>query len=369
MLRQPSGDSFGPKVPTTANSSRQFTRVRMQRTNSLSTIAGSPSQPKKESPVKPPKPAPASSHMMMRLGSESNVLPSTSAAPMSRTFSANSGKGFQGFERSSRHAAVPPPPSTSTSLGPSQTTSSFPSITPKKKPAPLSFGEQTPLNLGSKRPPSSGLGSAFNSPLLLGAYPTPDSLQKDGKKRNSWKKAKIESDEDKMAIEGADDQHEPIFVNQAHGFSLPSQPSADEALEFSIKRRSRPSLSSKSSTLSTASTSSSVDSHAEFPQPPKLVLTPSLSPSSSFSSLTHEPATPSPLSATFNLNDLKLEALSNSPEASDEEESEEDRNQKTGLGFGFLDKAYVDAGNEARALRNQYGDFAWAIEQQQQQRT
>lgn len=69
------------------------------------------------------------------------------------------------------------------------------------------------------------------------------------------------------------------------------------------------------------------------------------------------------------MNDLKLEALSNSPEASDEEESEEDRNQKTGLGFGFLDKAYVDAGNEARALRNQYGDFAWAIEQQQQQRT
>lgn len=369
MLRQPSGDSFGPKVPTTANSSRQFTRIRMQRTNSLSTIAGSPSQPKKESPVKAPKPAPASSHMMMRLGSESNVLPSASAAPMSRTFSANSGKGFQGFERSSRHAAVPPPPATSTSLGPSQANSSFTptTITPKKKPAPLSFGDQTPLNLGSKRPPSSGLGSAFNSPLLLGAYPTPDSLQKDGKKkRNSWKKAKIESDEDKMTIEGGDEQSEPIFINQAHGFSLPSQPSADEALEFSIKRRSRPSLSSKSSSLSTASTSSSLESHIDFPQPPKLILTPSLSPSSSFSSLTHEPATPSPLSATFNLNDLKLEALLNSPEASDEDESEEDKLQKTGLGFGFLDQAYVEAGNEARALRSQFGEFAWAIEQQQQ---
>jgi hypothetical protein len=197
----------------------------------------------------------------------------------------------------------------------------------------------------------------------VGAYPTPESLRKDGSKRKSWKKAKIDSsDEDKMAIESASDSEQPTFVTQAHAFSLPSQPSADEALSFSIKRRSRPSLSSSSS-FSNASTSSSVDSSTECQQaPPRVILTPSLSPSSSFSSITHEPATPSPLSATFNLNDLKLESLSHDITNSDEEE----RQQQTGLGFGFLDRAYVDAGNEAQALRKQYGDFAWAIEHQQQ---
>ncbi|GAA5879678.1 hypothetical protein JCM16303_004129 [Sporobolomyces ruberrimus] len=368
MLRQPSNDSFGPKVPTTAHPSRQFTRMKIQRTNSLSTIAGSPSQPKKEkdSPVKAPTPAPASSHRMMRLGSDSNVLPTSTAAPMARTLSCNSGKEFGGFQRPTQHAAVPPPPAMS-SLGFPQASNSYTSTTPKRKPAPLKLGEgfsnlHTPLNLNSKRPPTSGLGSAFNSPIV-GAYPTPESLRKDGSKRKSWKKAKIDSsDEDKMAIESASDSEQPTFVTQAHAFSLPSQPSADEALSFSIKRRSRPSLSSSSS-FSNASTSSSVDSSTECQQaPPRVILTPSLSPSSSFSSITHEPATPSPLSATFNLNDLKLESLSHDITNSDEEE----RQQQTGLGFGFLDRAYVDAGNEAQALRKQYGDFAWAIEHQQQ---
>lgn len=374
MLRQPSDDSFGPKDAAPAHGSRQFNRIRMQRTNSLSTIAGSPSQPLKEksSSVKAPTPAPASSHRMMRLGSESNVVPAACAAPMSRTLSANGGKGFEGFQRPSHHAAVPPPPKHS--LSPPHATSSYTSVTPKKKPAPLVLGEgfsnlHTPSNLNLKRP-TSGLGSAFNSPIV-GAYPTPESLtKKDGSKRKSWKKAKIETeDQDRMAIEDDGSREQPTFVNQAQGFSLPSHNDNDEALEFSIKRRSRPSLSSSSS-FSNASTSSSVDStsYQEGPRPPRVILTPSLSPTSSFSSLAHEPGTPSPLSSTFDLNDLKLETLAQDAAAnasSEEESSEEERAQKTGLGFGFLSQAYVDAGNEARSMREQYGDFAWAIEQRQ----
>jgi len=171
-----------------------------------------------------------------------------------------------------------------------------------------------------------------------------------------------------MAIEGRENEElgQPTFVNQAQAFALPSQPTPDEALEFSIKRRSRPSLSASSS-FSNASTSSSVDSTTLHAPPPRVILTPSLSPTSSFSSLTHEPGTPSPLSATFNLNDLKLDALAQDITNSEDESSEEERQQKTGLGFGFLDQAYVDAGNEARAMRDCFGDFAWAIEQNQRQ--
>ncbi|GAA6015565.1 hypothetical protein JCM11491_007158 [Sporobolomyces phaffii] len=374
MLRQPANESFGPNVPTTAHSSRQFNRIRMQRTNSLSTIAGSPSQPTKErSPTKVSTGAPASSHRMMRLGSESNVAPTTTAAPMTRTLSANSGKGFEGFQRPNHHAPLPPPATTAPSLGLPQASNSYTSITPKKKPAPLNFGEgfsnlNTPHNLNnSKRPPpTSGLGSAFSSPII-GAYPTPDSLRKDGAKRKSWKKAKIDSNEEnRMSIEGATEEEQPTFVNQAQAFALPSQPSADEALSFSIKRRARPSLSASSSLSNASASSSSVDAPT---QPlPRVILTPSLSPSSSFSSLAHEPATPSPLSSTFDLNDLNLETLSREMSPAEEEvdeveSSEAERAQKTGLGFGFLDSAYVRAGNEARAIRDQYGDFAWAVEQ------
>ncbi|GAA5895850.1 uncharacterized protein JCM6883_001637 [Sporobolomyces salmoneus] len=376
MLRQPSNDSFGPKVPNTAHPSRQFNRIRMQRTNSLSTIAGSPSQPLKEkpSPAKIPTPAPASSHRMMRLGSESNVLPTASAAPMARTLSANQGKGFEGFQRPSHHSPVPPPPPSSSSD--TQATSSYTSITPKKKPSPLVLGEgfsnlETPLNLHSKRPPptsSSGLGSAFNSPVV-GVYPTPESLRKDGDKRKSWKKAKLEDDsesEDKMALDHQQPGTKPTtFVTQAQAFALPSQTDSVDALEFSIKRRLRPSLSSSSS-FSNASTSSSIDSTSDDVLPvPRVVLTPSLSPTSDFSSSSRaareEPGTPSPLSSTFDLNDLKLENIR------DDSTTEEEQEEKTGLGFGFLDRAYVEAGNEAKSLRERYGDFAWAIEQQQQQ--
>ncbi|GAA5948911.1 hypothetical protein JCM3765_003949 [Sporobolomyces pararoseus] len=376
MLRQPSNDSFGPKVPTTAHPSRQFHRIKMQRTNSLSTIVGSPSQPLKEkpSPAKIPAPAPASSHRMMRLGSESNVLPQPVASPMARTLSANSGKGFEGFQRSSHHSPLPPPPSSAAqSRSPPHASSSYTSITPKKKPAPLVLGEgfsnlHTPLNLNSKRPPtSSGLGSAFNSPVV-GVYPTPDSLRKDGSKRKSWKKAKIDAnEEDRMVVESRENEglKQPTFVNQAQAFALPSQTSQGEVLEFSIKRKTRPSLSSSSS-FSNASTSSSVGSSTNCQAPPpRVILTPSLSPTSSFSSLAHEPGTPSPLSSTFDLNDLKLETLSQDL-TEDDSSTEEERTQKTGLGFGFLDRQYVDAGNQARAMRDQFGEFAWAVEQQQQ---
>ncbi|GAA5929934.1 uncharacterized protein JCM15063_004669 [Sporobolomyces koalae] len=370
MLRQPSNDTFGPQVPTSAHPSRQFSRIKMQRTNSLSTIVGSPSQPKKEkdSPVKVPVPAPASSHRMMRLGSESDLAPANTAAPMARTLSCNSGKGFEGFERSSTHAPLGPPPALDT-LNLPLATATYTSTTPKKKPAPLSLGTgisnlHTPLNLNAKRPPtSSGLGSAFSSPVI-GAYPTPDSLRKDGNKRKSWKKAKIDSDDEtKMAVDERDTHGPPsIFVNQAHAFALPSQPSPDEALEFTIKRRTRPSLSASSS-FSNVSVSSAADSAPNYhAPPPRVILTPSLSPASSFASLTHEPATPSPLSSTFNLNDLKLESLAQDDAGSSDEENQ-DKAQQTGLGFGFLDQAYVNAGNEAKALREHYGEFAWAVDQ------
>ncbi|GAA6059740.1 hypothetical protein JCM10212_001948 [Sporobolomyces blumeae] len=375
MLRQPSNDAVPTTtLPTTAHPSRQFNRFRMQRTNSLSTIAGSPSQPKKA--VDPnllnPTPAPPSSHRMMRLGSDSSVTPVSTAPSMSRALSCTGRP---------RYPAVPPPP-TGSGLAPSHAASALPSsITPKKKPAPLSFGEgfsnlHTPLNLSSKRgPSSSGLGSAFNSPVV-GAYPTPNSLPRDGSKRKSWKKAKIDSssassgEEDKaMTGPGDDASQPPHFVNQAHAFALPTHPLADEALEFSARRRSRPSLSASSSSTTLCSTDSSM---SDAP-PPKLVLTPSLSPCSSFSSIPNEPATPSPLSATFNLNDLKLETLSadlamqrdgaDSDDADSDNERTGRRAGKTGLGFGFLDRAYVEAGHEAQALRERFGEFAWAIEQ------
>ncbi|GAA5862214.1 hypothetical protein JCM1840_001679 [Sporobolomyces johnsonii] len=378
MLRQPSSEGLPSVAPSSSNLSHTYDypgSFRLQRTNSLQSIAGSPSQPessRKTTTASTLKKAPASSQRMMRLKSDSSVLPSTTAPPLSRALSFAGRPARRRAPQSdpaalSTTASIPAPPLPS-------------SVTPKKKPAPIfTLGPDltlltTPLNASSKRPPTSGLGSAFNSPIV-GAYPSPESLQKGSRAKQGKvaKKAKLNNSAFDLEVEQV--HPHAWFVNEPEAFALPTQAALQGDV---VDAKNRPALGVSSSfgSLESSTTrgsgSSASSSSRGLVRPPKLILTPSLSPSSSFSSLpAEEPGTPSPLSAAFDLNDLKLESLSPADVAAGDsedevmmaagngEEEEEEDQQKSGLGFGFLDAEYVQAGNEAKALRDQLGNWGW----------
>ncbi|GAA5942786.1 hypothetical protein JCM1841_000982 [Sporobolomyces salmonicolor] len=384
MLRQPSSEGFPSTAPSSSTPSHPYAHSghsRLQRTNSLESIAGSPSQPessRKSTAASTLKKAPASSQRMMRFASGSNVLPSTTAPPLSRALS------FAG--RPGRRRAAPSEPVALATPAAIPAAPLPSSVTPKKESAPIfSLGPDfalltTPLNASSKRPPTSGLGSAFNSPVV-GAYPTPESLQKGGraKKGKVAKKAKLDDGAHDLKME-----QQPLragFVNEPKAFALPTK-AAFEGDVVDAKNRPALGVSSSFGFLESSAISSprrgsdgiaapSSSFSSVLIRPPKLILTPSLSPSSSFDSLpAEEPGTPSPLSAAFDLNDLKLESLSPAdiaagesedecmPVGSGDDEQHQDQ-QKSGLGFGFLDAEYVQAGNEAKALRDQLSTWDW----------
>ncbi|GAA5849028.1 hypothetical protein JCM8547_006415 [Rhodosporidiobolus lusitaniae] len=459
MLRQPSSEcvltaplmapslSLSASTPPCAPSAFSYStvrgnRARVQRTNSLRSIAGSPSQPMKRSvsSSSPKKnlevPNSGSNNLkrMTRIGSESSVLPAPSLSrtlsfdPKSRSAtrpplgSSSCSDPLSGFSAgaaflatppssakkpsssdffanlSASHSTPPPAPSFSTTLG---------SGSPRKS-ANLSLTIDAALSQQTLKRPQGGLASAFHSPVV-GAYPSPSSVSP--KKKKAKRAPSSPTKEKKPAFLAPPKAQDPLAagLGLGLGFGLGGLDLEDHHLSeddsgmelknpffsSSSSASNRATLGASSSftlldgpspcTVSTESFSGRRDS-----QPPKLVLTPSLSPSSSSSSLSSfdrilsppggaddlpssrpskviEPGTSSPLSPAFDLNALKLSSLSSSspsheheismsPGAMDLEEMGEGE-------AGFLNPEYVRAGREAKALRDQFGAFSWAAAQ------
>lgn len=478
MLRQPTGDLSAPSMAISRSGSgtstppcapsaffpshSQGARSRVQRTNSLQSIAGSPSQPKTVAAKRPVVASTAATasldvpmstglKRMTRVGSESSVL---SAPTLARTLSFDPNKRAVArppLGTSSKSDPVAPPPSSaadSLSTPPPSAAKkphgSFfdflnssptrpkaqptPSTSPRKAKNPnlhLDANAGASFGLCLKRP-QGGLASAFHSPVV-GVYPSPTSA--------SPKKKKVKTAAVK-ALPVAPRQ--PAFLAPPRddpfaaglglglglglgGLELGSSGSAGEEGAFSSGgeesgmmdvdsvfsssggRTNRATLGASASyTLldpPALPSSSSGFSSRRASQPPKLTLTPSLSPSSSSSSLSSAavlsprcdddfldtsscsatrtdagtgtdsfPSTPSPLSPAFDLNDLNLETLSSpamvmgqgqytaSPMSGLQMEGEGGGGGKE---FSFLPKEYVAAGREAQALRDAFNGFSW----------
>ncbi|BGP09159.1 hypothetical protein JCM10049v2_005018 [Rhodotorula toruloides] len=436
MLRPSGGDSI-PAAPPQATASARLPSTeqlgtlgipltrslssrpsyRMQRTNSLQAIAGSPSQPARKRPtasipeparlapssaVPTYKPNPASSARMSRTGSESSVLP---APPLARhlSFSGSASSKKESsfsFSPTKKGAStinqgaglLTPPPSLSKKRGAGSIGfSSFLS------PTPAASGEKNPLGLtldagAAKRP---GLASAFNSPIV-GTYPSPSSVSPRKKKAKIEQKTPVKAPSFApglglgLGIGGMDGGHESALTADSGSMR------DDEDSPFYVRPTTeRPTDSLQQDVLSPLSThppsftlldpSISGSSLAgRRNSPPKLVLTPSLSPSASPTSSTYSAfpsastsatslmtlgKTPSPLDPTFDLNALKLESLNPSPVSSvcgmeeDEDEAIVDSDESDfgcdGGSNTILAAEYVKAGHEARLLRNRLGEWAW----------
>lgn len=326
-------------------------RPRLSRTGSLTSIAGSPSQP-----LKAPAAAAPSSSRMSRIGSDTtgrNLMSFDHELPLahSNPTSAITSPLFNlTFDQSSTGLA--PPPSSSASAF------SFPpnSKTPKRANAS-----------------TSGLGSAFSSPSL-GAYPTPTSQHK--------KKAKFTHHSPSNSLElkqGASKAPPPALALQAPfespfgGVGL----GLGGAFESSPKKKSSPSsltggrlgastsfyLAGEDSAMSNASLSSldSAGGASDF--------FPTMRASSSMSSFASTPGalavehettlkqgTPSPMSSTFDLNDLSLDALEG-----ESSEGEMAMEQDESKGKGTEEPVdYWAAGKEAQELREQLGTWDWS---------
>ncbi|GAA6010801.1 hypothetical protein JCM10207_005849 [Rhodosporidiobolus poonsookiae] len=428
MLRQPStdGSPFAPSMSASLSASGTSTppiapsafshsasrgdRFRVQRTNSLHSIAGSPSQPKKASKrasasdpdkdlLAPPKPS--TGKRMTRIGSESSVLPAPPLLARTLSHDPRQRQPSKPPQLGAAHSPVKPSSSSSATLGAGLSTppssagkksssasffaalSGAPSASPTKPNPGLTI--DAALSHTLKRP-QDGLASAFHSPVV-GVYPSPQSASP------KKKKAKVstspvrqpvftrEHGHDPLAsglglgLGGMDvDERNPFFAEPdaytgpagTHGGSITLvDPSRDREMLIS------PCTVSPAAFPSVAPLS--LESRRES-APPKLVLTPSLSPSSSSSSLSGfgapltdgetspssaGPGTPlpSPLSAAFDLITLKLDGAT--PPASAAGAMEEAKGEEEGQA-SFLNPEYVRAGNEARALRDQFGSFSWA---------
>ncbi|GAA6053411.1 hypothetical protein JCM3770_002313 [Rhodotorula araucariae] len=426
MLRQPSQDAITPPPPVSAASSRfpptaqlgalgiPLTRsassrpsYRMQRTNSLQSIAGSPSQPAKPRRkgaaaaeqldnsllTVPSSKAPASSHRMARTGSESSVLP---ARPLSRHLSfsgSNVGaSGERGALGSSpvKKAYAPSaglltPPASS-----KKRSQAFTFASPQSAKNPLGL-TLDPASTALKRDGgAAGLASAFTSPVV-GAYPSPTSASP------KKKKAKVVTTPVRAASSGA--VKDTVVESAGLGLGLAIggmsalsadasssmfSSSSEEDSPFMVRaappaieeaRMRSPSFDGATGTFTLLDPCTSPTSLANRRNsPPKLTLTPSLSPTSSMASMSSFPSSTSsvtsgsatsPLSPLFDLNTLKLESLAPSPAESvvGMSDNDDDSDEDFGCDGGsnaFLNPAYVRAGHEAQALRERLGTFAWS---------
>ncbi|GAA6036790.1 hypothetical protein JCM8097_003480 [Rhodosporidiobolus ruineniae] len=462
MLRQPSTDSSfsgaasalmapslsasGASTPPCAPSAFSHSclggtrpNLRLQRNNSLHSIAGSPSQPQKK-PAAPTKggmlavpssasgPGTAGLKRMARTGSESSVLPAP--VPMARTLSFDPKQRNKAAERAPLGsggvgAGLLTPPSSGKKPAPGFSFNS----SPVKQP---NFGLAPPSSLGGGKPnaglsidaafaqsasslkrPQGGLASAFHSPVV-GAFGLPSPQSASPKK----KKARVAAGSPvRQPVFGAAKEkkegEDPLASGLGLGFGLaagamgemrmqvdhpglsrsPSPFALNNSSEDSTNRPTvgasssfallDPSSASKAYTLSPSSVSPCSFGDA-FTAPagaaegtPLLVVTPSLSPSSSSSSLsstalslssssstgtgcsTPASAIPSPLSAAFDLNALKLDSLT-PPAAIGGEGAGTVPTDVSAGEAGFLNPEYVKAGREAQMLREHLGEFSWA---------
>ncbi|GAA5987185.1 hypothetical protein JCM10908_001852 [Rhodotorula pacifica] len=389
---------------------------RMQRNNSLQSIAGSPSQPKRTRAQAVPEPdklappqlsslRPPSSQRMARTGSDSSVLPAPSLS-RNLSFSGSSGGAGSASSSSSRSTftlgASPLKKPTRKMLDNSLLTP--PPSSSKKRPQPFSFLSSSSasssagsaptldfrnrLNLTVDTTRTTGdcaLGSAFSSPAV-GVFPSPTS------RSPKKKRAKTEASPVKAPSfgNGSGAQASSSLGDSAVGLGfglalgptfstgaahMTDGPTASRA-EFESPEESEQPMSpfarasasptSRSFTLLDPSLSpTSLASRRN--SPPKLVLTPSLSPTSSFpSTFSSLPDTPSPLDATFDFRALKLESLAGSPvdvvPSGSAEEEDDDSDDSFGCDGGsnaFLAQEYIKAGNDAQLLRDRFGGWAW----------
>lgn len=382
----------------------------MQRNNSLQSIAGSPSQPKRSRAQVVPEPeklAPPQlsslkrpgSQRMARTGSDSSVLP---APTLSRNLSfsgtsSSSSTGQSGVElgssphkktaRKGSDGLLTPPPSSKKRPQPFSFLSS-PSTTSNARPASLEFRNRLGLTVDTNRAEkATGLGSAFSSPAV-GVFPSPTS-QSPKKKKARTQTGAGASPVKSPVFPQPDAEQPPALADSAVGLgfglpvpslattdvdgSAPSHRYADDVEDASayagspFSEQVSGSPSSRSFTLLDPSFSpTSLASRRN--SPPKLVLTPSLSPARSFqSSMASLPDTPSPLDATFDFRSLKLESLAGSPvesmpgvslDAGDDDDSDDSFGCDGGSN-AFLSEEYIKAGNDAQLLREQFGGFAW----------
>ncbi|GAA5922878.1 hypothetical protein JCM3775_006167 [Rhodotorula graminis] len=391
MLRQPSQDGIVVPPPSSTTTSRippsaqlgtlgiplarsasSRPSYRMQRTNSLQSIAGSPSQPAKSrrKPVAADTldaerilaasapPVAASSTGMARTGSESSVL---HGRPLARHLS------FSQCGPPPSAAAPQPPtvlgaspikkahaPSTGLLTPPASSkkrSQAFTFASPPKNPLGLTLDVPSAASALKRDGGAAGLASAFTSPVV-DAFPSSSSASSSPKK----KKAKVTTAAPARApsFDAASvTSSEPTGLGL--GFSLGGGPSAlsaeanssmfgdrahDDSPFLLGSRRTAPTSPGKEQRMRTPSfegpmgTFTLLDPSASSRRnsPPKLTLTPSLaSPtfstaSSSMSSFTSTAslaastassstgsAVASPLSPFFDLNSLKLESLSSSP--------------------------------------------------------
>ncbi|BGP49326.1 hypothetical protein JCM10450v2_005214 [Rhodotorula kratochvilovae] len=427
MLRQPSQDGLTPPPPASAASSRfpptaqlgalgvPLTRsassrpsYRMQRTNSLQSIAGSPSQPAKPRRkaaaaadevdttllTVPSSKPPASSHRMARTGSESSVLP---ARPLSRHLSFTGGSTITAHpdERAplgsspvkkayAPSAGLLTPPASSKKRSQAFTFASPPA---SKNPLGLTLD---PASTALKRDGgAAGLASAFTSPVV-GAYPSPTSASPK-KKKAKFVTTPVRAPSFGAMKDAAAGESAGLGLGLGIGgmSALSAEASSsmfssglEDNSPFLVRappgpadkeeRMRSPSFDAPTGTFTLLDPCTSPTSLANRrSSPPKLTLTPSLSPTSSMTSMSSFPSTSSsigsvasPLSPLFDLNELKLESLAPSPAESiagmsDDDDSDEDFGCDGGSN-AFLNPAYVRAGHEAQALRERLGAFAWS---------
>ncbi|BGP17428.1 hypothetical protein JCM10213_003289 [Rhodosporidiobolus nylandii] len=402
MLRQPSSDLFPsatpmapsrsasgactPPVAPSAFSHVPSSRMRVQRTNSLHSIAGSPSQPKKSSNKRaalgsPEKSSPikqdaaGSTKRLARFGSESSVLPAPS---LSRTLS------FEPNQRSSQRPPLggssysdptalspctvsspftPPPSAERTRKAGRSSFFNFASPTPLAPPPP--FGRApAPAVLSldaaalSLKRPQGGLASAFHSPIT-GCFPAspPNSAPR------QKKKAKVGSFPSPV--------RKPSF-----GASLAPPPAPAGAdplalglglglggMSLDLERSPSPMMSEEPEQVTLVEPLPGMERRESGP-PPKLVLTPSLSPASSSSSISlsrassssgSNPATPS--------HELGALNLATSSPAKDFFASPDMMSpmQTAAAEGAFLHPEFVKAGHEASRLSEAFGEFSWAV--------
>lgn len=439
MLRQPSQDGIAVPPPSSAASSRfppsaqlgtlgvplarsasSRPSYRMQRTNSLQSIAGSPSQPAKPRRKAaaadtldatllsvPTTSAPAAlSTRMARTGSESSVLP---ARPLARHLSFSQS---QPLENPTLGGGSPVKKAWAPSTG-----LLTPPASSKKRSQAFTFASPPPKNpLGLTLDPAStalkrdggaaGLASAFTSPVV-GAFPSPASASPKKKKAKVTTAAPVRAPSFGDAS-AASSQHSGLGLGLAIGglnalsaeadSSMFGDRSEDDSPFAAAKRVPAPAPTPKEERMRSPSfegpmgtftlldpSASPTSLASRRNSPPKLTLTPSLSPtfppssaSSSASMSTFASASSlatvasssssacsgaaSPLSPLFDLNALKLESLSSSPAESVAGISDVDSDEDFGCDGGsnvFLNPEYIRAGHEAYALRERLGAFAW----------
>ncbi|GAA5877657.1 hypothetical protein JCM3774_005373 [Rhodotorula dairenensis] len=428
-LAQPSPQLGALGVPLTRSLSTRPSQ-RMQRNNSLHSIAGSPSQPKRTraqaaavpEPDKLAPPStqlsssalrPAVSQRMARTASDSSVLPAPSLSrnlSFSGVSSGHQGPSRGGFtlgasplkkptRKMSDNSLLTPPPSLSSSS--------------KKRPQPFSFLSSSAALSSSSAGPAGALdlrnrlnltvdttttyaatrdcalGSAFSSPAV-GVFPSPTSRSPKKKRAKTETASPVKAPSFGSNSGGGNDGAIGLgFGLGTLGSAFPTaagsrmtdedaSPAAAAAAEgvesaqveppMSPFARASASPTARSFTLLNPSLSpTSLASRRN--SPPKLVLTPSLSPSSTFASSL--PDTPSPLDTTFDFRALKLESLAGSPidgvpgsgggGGSDDME-EDDSDDSFGCDGGsnaFLAAEYIKAGNDAQQLRDRFGGWAW----------